>query len=198
MLVVVGGQSRDIGKTSAMCGLIRSTKKRGWAALKITLHGKHACNPCDCAPDTPGGIDLTEEYEPGNTDTGRYLAAGAQRSFWLRAPAGRLYEAADLIRRIVDQNENTIVESNSIMEFFDPDVYLMLLDFACEDFKASSLKYMDRADAYLVIDRGINAHMFPQIAAGWLEDKPQFLVKPPNYVTSAVAAFVKAKFPSIV
>jgi hypothetical protein len=57
---------------------------------------------------------------------------------------------------------------------------------------------MDRADAYLVIDRGINAHMFPQIAAGWLEDKPQFLVKPPNYVTSAVAAFVKAKFPSIV
>jgi hypothetical protein len=195
MLVVVGGHSKHIGKTSAVCGLIRRMRQRGWAALKITQHSHGTCHPCECAPDTEGGIDLSEEYTPNKTDTGRYLGAGARRSFWLRAPAGRLFEAADLIRRIIDQNENTIVESNSILEFFDPDVFLMLLDFGCEDFKASSLQYMDRADAYLVVDRGINAHMFPQIAQGWLEGKPQFLVKPPNYATSAVATFVSSKFP---
>lgn len=200
MLVVVGGHSRNIGKTSVVCGLIRSMRKRKWSALKITQYGHGICSkeghPCECGPDPDHPFGLSEEYEPGDTDSGRFLAAGADRSFWLRTPMGRLFESADLIRKIVDQNENTIVESNSILEFFDPDVFLMLLDFSCEDFKASSLKYMDRADAYLVVDHGINSHMWSQVSAGWVEDKPQFLIRPPNYVTPAVSAFVKAKFPS--
>ena len=85
-------------------------------------------------------IDLSEEYEPSQTDSGRLLAAGAQRSFWLRAPSGHVHEAADLIRKIIDQHENTIVESNSILDSLDPDVYLQVLDFGCEDFKASAAR----------------------------------------------------------
>ena len=195
MLVVVGGHSRNIGKTSVVAGLIRRLRDRKWTALKITQYGHGVCSnegkSCECAPgDADHPFALSEEYEPSKTDTGRFFAAGAERSFWLRTPAGELARAADTVRKIVAQNENVIVESNSILELVQPDVFLMLLDFSCEDFKASSLRYLDRADAYLVIDRGINAPLWEGIAQGIWDGKPQFLIKPPRYVTAEVAAFV--------
>jgi len=197
MLVVVGGHSRNIGKTSVMAGLIRKLRGRKWTAVKITLYGNGVCahdgGACGCEPASGEAFELTEEYQPGDTDSGRYLAAGAERSFWLRAPAGQLAQAAGTIRKMIGQSENVIVESNSIMELVTPDVFLMLLDFSCEDFKASSLRFMDRADAFVVIDQGINAPLWEDVARGVWDGKPQFLVKPPVYVTAAVADFVRGK-----
>jgi hypothetical protein len=96
------------------------------------------------------------------------------------------------VHKLLRQSENVIVESNSILELVDPDVFLMVLDFSCEDFKASSLRYLDRADAFLVIDRGINAPLWADVARGLWDTKPQFLIRPPRYVTAEVAAFVAA------
>jgi molybdopterin-guanine dinucleotide biosynthesis protein len=41
MLVVVGGHSRNLGKTSLVAGLIRKFRERNWTALKITQYGHH-------------------------------------------------------------------------------------------------------------------------------------------------------------
>jgi hypothetical protein len=196
MLVVVGGHSRNIGKTSVVAGLIRKLKDRRWTALKITQYGNGVCShhsmACGCEPETGQPFALSEEYQANRTDTGRFLAAGAERSFWLRVPAGELPRAAATVRKILGQGQNVIVESNSVLELVQPDIFLMLLDFACQDFKASSLRFMDKADAFVVIDRGINAPMWEDIARGMWDHKPQFLVKPPNYVTPALAAFVRS------
>lgn len=197
MLVVVGGHSRNIGKTSVVAGLIRKLREIRWTAVKITQYGHGVCTNrgeacgCEAEPDHP--FALSEEYEPSRTDSGRFLAAGAERSFWLRAPSGELARAASTLRKILDHSRDVIVESNSVMELVQPDVFLMLMDFSCEDFKPSSLRYMDRADAFVVIDRGINAPMWQDVARGLWDTKPQFLVKPPNYVTAAVTTFVRSK-----
>lgn len=196
MLVVVGGHSRNIGKTSVVSGLIRRFRDRRWTAVKITQYGHGICankgTACECDTGDPEHpFALSEEYEPGKTDSGRFLAAGADRSFWLRAPSGDLPRYATTIQKLLKQSENVIVESNSILELVKPDLYLMVMDFACEDFKASSLQYIDRADAFIVIDRGgVNGHMFADLARGLWDDKPQFLVKPPRYVTPELAEFV--------
>lgn len=197
MLVVVGGHSRNIGKTSVVAGLIRRFRDRKWVALKITQYGHTACSlegkDCGCEAEPGHAFALSEEYEPGNTDSGRFLAAGAERSFWLRTPAGELARATATVRKILAQSDNVIVESNSILELVQPDLCLMMVDFSCEDFKPSSVALLDRADAFLVIDRGINAPMWADIARGMWDGKPQFLVKPPRYVTAEVAEFVAAK-----
>jgi hypothetical protein len=197
MLVVVGGHSRNIGKTSVVAGLIRKLRGRKWTAAKITLYGNSACahdgGACGCEPESGETFELTEEYERSDTDTGRYLAAGAERSFWLRAPAGELAQATGTIRKMIAGSQNLIVESNSILEVVTPDVFLMVLDFGCEDFKASSLRFMDRADAFVVVDSGINAPLWEDVARGMWDGKPQFLVKPPTYLTPAVVDFVKGK-----
>jgi len=197
MLVVVGGHSRNIGKTAVVAGLIRKLRHRKWTALKISQTGHGVCsntgNPCECGPEPDHPFALSEEYEPGPSDSGRYLAAGADRSFWLRTPTGRLFEAADLVRKIIDQSADTIIESNSILEFFDPDLFLMVLDFGCEDFKPSSLRFLNRADAFLVVDKGINVPLWDDIAKGLREETPRFPVKPPAYVNAAVADFVNSR-----
>jgi hypothetical protein len=198
MLVVVGGHSRNIGKTSVVASLIRRLRNRKWTAVKITQYGhgvcSHAGEACGCETEPDHPFAISEEYEPSATDSGRFLAAGAERSFWLRTPMGELAQAQATLRKILDQNENVIIESNSVLELVEPDVFLMVLDFGCEDFKASSLRFMDRADAFLVIDRGINAPLWEEIARGVWDQKPQFLVKPPAYVTAEVCDFVRARF----
>jgi len=196
MLVVVGGHSRNIGKTSVVAGLIRKLHHRKWTAVKITQYGHGVCSHssetcgCEAEPDHP--FALSEEYEPNRTDSGRFLAAGAERSFWLRTPAGELARAAETLKKILAQSDNVIVESNSVIELVNPDIFLMLLDFSCQDFKASSMRFLDRADAFLVLDRGINAPLWADVARGMWDTKPQFLVKPPRYVTAEVCAFVNA------
>jgi len=200
MLVVVGGHSRNIGKTSVVAGLIRKLRDRQWTALKITQYGHGVCSrtneTCGCEAEPEHPFALTEEYEPNGADSGRFLAAGAARSFWLRVPSGELPRAQDALRKILDSAGNVIVESNSVLELVQPDLFLMLLDFSCEDFKPSSLRFLDRADAFVVIDRGINAPLWADVARGLWDSKPQFLVKPPRYVTKAVAEFVNSKFAS--
>ena len=199
MLVVVGGHSRNIGKTSVVAGLIRRLKHMRWTALKITQYGNGVCashtatTACGCEPEDGREFDLSEEFEPNATDSGRFLAAGAERSFWLRAPHGELPRAASLVKKILAQGDHVIVESNSVVELVKPDVFLMLLDFGCEDFKPSSLRFMDRADAFVVIDRGINAPLWEDVARGMWDNKPQFLVQPPRYVTPQLAAFVTSR-----
>lgn len=202
MLVVVGGHSRNIGKTAVVAGLIRKLRDRKWTAVKITQYGHGVCSREGKACECSGGADadhpfaLSEEFEPGGTDSGRFLAAGAERSFWLRTPAGQLAQAAGTVKKLLRQSENVIVESNSVVELVRPDVFLMLLDFSCEDFKASSLRFMDRADAFVVIDRGINAPLWADVSRGLWDQKPQFLVQPPNYVTVAVVSFVRGRLSS--
>ena len=199
MLVVVGGHARNIGNTSVVAGLIRELRDRRWTALKITQYGNGVCAnhtgtaACGCEPAGGEEFALSEEYEAGGTDSGRFLAAGAERSFWLRVPSGELPRAAGMVKKILAHGENAIVESGSVVELVAPDVFLMLLDFSCEDFKASSLRLMDRADGFVVIDRGINAPLWEAVARGMWDGKPRFLVKPPRYVTAEVVDFVRSK-----
>jgi hypothetical protein len=72
----------------------------------------------------------------------------------------------------------------------------VVMDFAKEDFKASSLRFLDRADAIIVIDSGINVPMWEEVSRGLWDNKKQFVVKPPYYVTMDVAEFVRMRISS--
>jgi len=106
---------------------------------------------------------------------------------------GELARAKTTLGKLMRAGGNIIIESNSVLELLDPDVFLMVLDFSCQDFKPSSARFMDRADAFVVIDRGINVPLWEDVAKGIWDDKPQFLVKPPVYVTAAITDFIKSR-----
>jgi len=51
-VVVVGGHSRSVGKTSVVAGLIAALPEYAWNAMKITQFGHGVCSRngelCDC------------------------------------------------------------------------------------------------------------------------------------------------------
>jgi hypothetical protein len=197
MLIVVGGHSRNIGKTSVVAGLIQALPECEWTAMKITQFGHGVCSvsgtSCDCClvPECPYAI--AEESHPNESDTGRFLAAGARRSYWVRTAMGQLANAVPAVREVHSASRNLIVESNSIVEFLTPDLYLVVLDFAQSDFKASSRRFLSRADACIVIERDIREPIWNGLALESWGAKARFPVRPPQYVTPALAAFVKGR-----
>jgi hypothetical protein len=190
MLIVVGGHSRNIGKTSVAEGLIRALPEFQFVAVKITQFGHGICSKhghaCGCETDSEHPYSLSEEYEASSTDSGRFLGVGAVRSFWLRTRTGEFSAAAAPLKKLLSQNENVIAESNSLLELADPDLYLMTLDFSVTDFKASSARYLERADAFVVIDRGISK-------PGAWDRRPQFIAHPPHYVSPELAEFCRER-----
>ncbi len=194
-VVVVGGHTRNIGKTSVMAELIRSIRPPEWAAVKITQYGHGVCSlngePCSCDPGEHG-FALTEEREyKGRGDTRRFLQAGARRSFWLRVRHGGLKRAFPALIRALQSEEWVMIESNSILSLLDPALYLFVLDHSQRDFKASAQTYLDRADALVTIGSSGGAHPWPEIHAGTLKSKPVFPVLPPEYTSEELTRFVR-------
>ena len=194
MLVIVGGHSRNIGKTSLVEGVIRTLPNACWTAVKITQYGHDVCaadgDSCGCAAGDDHPYALTEESQPGPSDSGRFLAAGAKRAFWLRTATGELGHAIPALRKIVASGENVIFESNSAMRFFTPDLYMVLLDPAVADMKESTRRYFDRANAFVVIDRGATPFPWEGVPPRWLHGKPRFLARPPVYAGEEMCAWL--------
>jgi hypothetical protein len=200
-IVVVGGHSRSVGKTSVAASLIARLPERNWTAFKITQFGHGFCSangePCDCQTGEHS-IAISAERDPGTgTDSARFLAAGAKRSLWVRTQIGHLAEAMPRIRREIASAENAIFESNSLLQFLRPDLYLVVLDHATADFKDSALRVLDRADALLL--RSSSHELAPHwrgVSLRLLEGKPQFLVTPPDELPEELVAFVDTRLRS--
>ncbi len=94
MLIVVGGHSRNIGKTSVAEGLIRALPEFQFAAVKITQYGHGVCSnhgqECGCEADADHPYALSEEYEPSATDSGRFLRGGGAPLVLVAYPSGRI------------------------------------------------------------------------------------------------------------
>ena len=139
-VIVVGGHTRSIGKTQLVCDLIRAFPGMNWIAGKITQYGHGVCaqngENCDCAPDEHICAIEWETRANTGTDSARFLAAGARRSFWLRTKQGFLAEGLPLLRAALRESAeessgklpDLIVESNSLLQFLKPSLYLAVID----------------------------------------------------------------------
>ncbi len=195
--VVIGGHSRNIGKTSLMAGLIRHFDRLEWTAVKITQYGHGICsldaNPCECAPEEHPFV-LTEETNPrGRGDTCRFLAAGARRSLWLRVRQGQLEEAFPLLEQALNGNEWVMIESNSILGLLNPSLYLVVLDSQCRDFKPSAREFLSRADALVIVGPRFARSAWPALDRRSLEEKPKYFLRKGEYFSPSLARFVRKR-----
>ena len=113
-----------------------------------------------------------------------------RKVYWARTRVGQLENAMPALRDMLAGREFVIMESNSILRFLRPDVYLPLLRFDVDDFKLSSRIYLQRADAYVVVASAASQPAWPGIPPGLLDEKPVFRVDPPSYCGPDVLQFV--------
>jgi hypothetical protein len=193
-IVVVGGHSRSVGKTSVVAGLVSALRECEWTAVKITQYGHGVCSangsPCDCATDDHSWAISEERNRGGDSDTSRFLVAGAARALWVRTEQGRLAEAMPALRQRIDQSRHVILESNSVLKFLRPDLYLTVLDPGTEDFKTSAREFLDRASAVILHDGSGSA--WQGVSLKPVADRPVFRIAPPPYVTPEIVEFVRS------
>lgn len=188
-VIVVGGHTRSIGKTQLVCDVISAFPDSNWIAGKITQYGHGVCaqngENCDCAPDEHVCALDWEIHSDTGTDSARFLAAGACRSFWLRTKQGFLAEGLPLLRAALEQARAVsysglppvILESNSLLQFLKPSLYFAVVDPAKEDFKDSARAALDRADA--IVLRGSVADFAPT-APAWTKLPSRLLREKPS------------------
>jgi hypothetical protein len=220
-IIVVGGHTRSIGKTQLVCDIISALPEANWIAGKITQYGHGICaqngHGCDCAPDEHVCAISWERDANTGTDSSRFLAAGAQQAFWLRTKQGFLAEGMPLFRGALDETArlrqsetrgdlagaaapiSVILESNTLLQFLKPDLFLMVLHPDKSDFKDSAQLQLDRASAFVlreplsptgVADAAATGHgaaSWPRIPLQLLHGKPQFLQRegeplPPTFL----------------
>jgi molybdenum cofactor guanylyltransferase len=135
-LLVVGGMTRDAGKTELACDLLRRFgRDRDVAGVKVTTvraNGAEAECPrgaagCGACSSFEGEFIITEERDfPLGKDTSRLKEAGASRVLWLRARPEALAEGFEALRLALGPGALAVCESNSVRAVVDPDLFLML------------------------------------------------------------------------
>ncbi len=197
-IVVVGGHTRNIGKTSVVAAIIAALPQYNWTAFKITQYGHGICSangePCDCENDTHSLAVTEERSKASDTDSARFLQAGALRAFWVRTRQGQLAEAMPRIRKELDTAENAILESNSILRFIQPDMYLTVLNFSVADFKPSAQYFLDRADAVLISSPPAQTTpVWSDALQRIVEKKPKFFLAPPSFMPPELKTFLRQR-----
>lgn len=82
MIVVVGGSSRNAGKTTVICEIIAATREARWTAVKVSSH-------------------MHEQSAYGDTE--RYLSAGAARALLVET-----YEPRDYSGNVILESNSVL------------------------------------------------------------------------------------------
>ncbi|HWY02265.1 MAG TPA: hypothetical protein VNX60_01255 [Candidatus Acidoferrum sp.] len=195
-IIVIGGHSRSVGKTSVVAGLISALPEFHWTAVKITQYGHGICSAngeaCDCATADHSWAISEERDRSGDSDTSRFLVAGAVHAWWARTEQGRLAEAMPALRQRLEGSANVIIESNSVLKFLRPDLYLTVLDPGTADFKNSAREFLDRAHA-VILHQAPPGAAWQAVSLKPVAERPIFRVSPPPYVSAEIVEFVRTR-----
>jgi len=150
-LIIVGGQAKNVGKTTLICNIISVFPDLQWTAVKVSNH-HHITENCEVLNEGPGWRILQQNRGADHSDTARFLKSGATRALLVQADNHSLEEACVSLMQAIPAETAVIVESASAAEFLKHDLLLLLLDSEQSDFKSSAAEQLDRADAFVIRD----------------------------------------------
>jgi hypothetical protein len=154
-LLLVGGASRNVGKTTLVSNLIRHfSKMHKIVALKVKsiydndqfFHGNDIQLPNE-------HFLLIEEFELENEkDSSWMLQAGANRAFRLKVHHTKLLEAFQLFMNQIKEETLIICESNSFRKVIIPDLYLFIKFPNQSNMKSSAIELEKYANRIIFTD----------------------------------------------
>ena len=128
-LLLVAAGSKDSGKTSLVERVLRKFASLGVAAVKVTTvdSGFSGSSKGDYHR-FEGAFSLSDETGTAAlaSDTGRMVAAGASRVWWLRVRGGQLQPALAHLMQHLEPGQLLVAESNQLRLCANPSVFFML------------------------------------------------------------------------
>jgi molybdenum cofactor guanylyltransferase len=159
-MLMIGSSGSNAGKTELACALLhRFGDNQRVAAVKVTAvdardgscpRGGRGCGVCS---SLKAEYELTEEGERrSGKDTGRLLAAGAHRVYWLRVLRTHLYQGLTALLETVGQDMVLLCESNSLRQVVEPGLFLIVDRVGRTDWKPSAQLVRQHADRIVLSD----------------------------------------------
>lgn len=153
-LLVIGGSSRNVGKTSLAEHLIHRYAASGVTGLKVTsirpgdeqFHGTHAHSP------SSEFTIFREVNTSGPKDTTRMLNAGAEAVFYIQVPDTQLERAFRTFITEYYTGGPIICESRSLRKVVKPGLFVLLKNAADTRIKPDFSKYEALADWLILLN----------------------------------------------
>lgn len=186
-LIIVGGQTKGVGKTTLICNILFAFPELRWTAVKVSNH-RHAIESCELLADGSGWRILQQNRGADYGDTARFLKSGAARALLVQTDKDSLKEACSLLIQETAMADAVIVESASAAEFLRHDLLLLLLDSDKSDFKTTASEQLKRADAFVI--RSTGSGVGESVHHQW--EKPVFKAFP-NHLDAALLRMLDAR-----
>lgn len=156
-VIMVGGQTKNVGKTTLICNIIAAFPNADWIAVKISNHLHIPQNSKQLARGDEWSI-WEQNPTTDRNDTARFLRSGAARALLVQAENSLLEPACACLNNELASAKNVIVESASAAEWLHHDLLLILLDPSQDDFKVSAQQQLNVADGIVFrnSDLGVN------------------------------------------
>jgi len=159
-MLMVGARCKSDGKTAFTRTLIeRFGSQHDIVGVKVTTVDSFNTNHhpevagSGRSDSCMGPYYLTEEKDAqSNTDTGRMLAAGAKRVFWLLALKSHLEKGAKALLETLGEKGVSICESNRARSVIEPGAFVMIEGTNSKDWKPSALDVVGYADRVVQSD----------------------------------------------
>lgn len=159
-MLMIGASGSTVGKTELACALLRrfgGTQRI--VATKVTAieqrdgscpRGGLGCGVCS---SLEAAYEITEETDRcSRKDTGRLLAAGADRVYWLRVLRAHLRQGWTALRDKVGCETALICESNSLRQVVEPGLFLLVDCPERRPWKRSAQQVRQHADGIVLSD----------------------------------------------
>jgi hypothetical protein len=168
--------------------LIQAFSEYPWTAIKISSHVHTDSDAEDCV--------FSEEKKPGGiSDSSRFLAAGAVRSFWVGVREGRIQEAMPRLWPVLN-SPFVLLESNGILRHVEPDLYIMVVCYAVTEFKDSARETLDKAHAIIAVGGESSSPPWRDLLKEKAAGIPLFPTPDPRIIPPGLLELVRSRLPS--
>jgi hypothetical protein len=145
-MLLIGSTAKKAGKTKLACDIIQLfSKAKNITAVKIT--------PLDESSPTQDAFSLTEEKNAiANTDSSRFLKAGAKRAFWLKVKKDSLQKGFNALLKVIGPDSIIVCESTSLRKVVEPGLFLIVKRKQETNLKPSVADVINFADRSITFD----------------------------------------------
>ena len=148
-LLLIGGNTRNSGKTTLACKIINKlSADHEVIGLKVTsirpdeqeYHGEHNDN-------NVSDFRIIEEMSPDiPKDTSLMLRSGASKVFYILFPEGTTIDTLSAFLSSLDASKPIICESRSLRNFIMPGLFIMMMSNTASNSKKDVSEYLLKAD----------------------------------------------------
>jgi len=126
-VLLVGSNSRKTGKTSLISRLIETYgEKHSIFAIKLAIYDSKDDLFSHYPEAYEDGTFILKEKEPGDKDSGKFLAVGAKKSWFIAIMQSEINQVIDLLYDIKSEGGLAVVESTSLRNYILPGLFIFV------------------------------------------------------------------------